>query len=55
MNPYLLRHYQATGSANGKGFVSFVPIVITPAAQAEATAAADGTGEPGAEEANPDQ
>lgn len=35
MNPYLLRHYQATGSAIGKGFVTFVPIVITPAATAE--------------------
>jgi len=29
MSPYLLRHYQATGSAGGKGFVTFVPIVIT--------------------------
>ena len=29
MNPYLLRHYQATGSAGGNGFVTFVPIVIT--------------------------
>ena len=28
MNSYLLRHYQATG-ATGKGFVTFVPIVIT--------------------------
>ena len=35
INPYLLRHYQATGSTNGKGFVSFVPIVITPAARSE--------------------
>jgi len=26
MNPYLMRHYQATG---GNGFVTFVPIVIT--------------------------
>jgi hypothetical protein len=32
MNPYLLRHYQATGSASGRGFVTFVPIVITTAA-----------------------
>lgn len=29
MNPYLMRHYQATGSAGGNGFVTFVPIVIT--------------------------
>ena len=28
MNAYLLRHYQATGSTGGKGFVTFVPIVI---------------------------
>jgi len=33
MNPYLLRHYQATGSTGGKGFVAFVPIVITSSAQ----------------------
>lgn len=35
MNPYLLRHYQATGFANGKGFVTFVPIVVTSAAESE--------------------
>ncbi|MBT8046971.1 MAG: sigma-E factor negative regulatory protein [Xanthomonadales bacterium] len=29
MNAYLIRHYQATGAASGKGFVTFVPIVIT--------------------------
>jgi hypothetical protein len=34
MNAYLLRHYQATGSTGGKGFVTFVPIVITASAQA---------------------
>lgn len=34
MNAYLLRHYQATGSTGGKGFVTFVPIVITTSAQA---------------------
>jgi hypothetical protein len=28
MNAYLLRHYQATGSTGGKGFVTFVPIVV---------------------------
>ncbi|MDT8320149.1 MAG: sigma-E factor negative regulatory protein [Xanthomonadales bacterium] len=32
MNSYLLRHYQASGRADGRGFVSFVPIVITPVA-----------------------
>jgi len=36
MNSYLLRHYQVTGSTGGKGFVTFVPIVVTQAnAQAE--------------------
>ena len=35
MNAYLLRHYQATGAAGGKGFVAFVPIVITREAAAE--------------------
>jgi sigma-E factor negative regulatory protein RseA len=36
MNAYLLRHYQAAGAAGGKGFVTFVPIVIRPVtAQAE--------------------
>jgi sigma-E factor negative regulatory protein RseA len=38
MNPYLLRHYQATGSTSGKGFVTFVPIVITSAAATEEAA-----------------
>ena len=33
MNSYLLRHYQVTGSTGGKGFVSFVPMVITQASQ----------------------
>jgi sigma-E factor negative regulatory protein RseA len=40
MNAYLLRHYQATGSTGGKGFVTFVPIVITSSAQAASTEAA---------------
>jgi len=31
MNSYLLRHYQATDSAGGKGFVTFVPMVVTQA------------------------
>jgi sigma-E factor negative regulatory protein RseA len=29
MDAYLLRHYQATGSTGGKGFVAFIPVVIT--------------------------
>jgi len=29
MNSYLVRHYQATGATGNKGFVAFVPIVIT--------------------------
>ena len=29
MNSYLLRHYQVAGSTGGKGFVTFVPIVVT--------------------------
>jgi sigma-E factor negative regulatory protein RseA len=47
MNSYLLRHYQATGSTGGKGFVTFVPIVVTQAATlADAQAKSqDGTGE----------
>ncbi len=36
MNAYLLRHYQVTEEAGGRGFVSFVPIVFT---QAPTTAA----------------
>ena len=32
LQPYLLRHYQATGNTGGKGFVTFVPIVSTSAA-----------------------
>lgn len=32
MNTYLLRHYQVTGEAGGRGFVSFVPIVVNQAA-----------------------
>ena len=28
MDSYLLRHYQATGTNGGKGFVSYVPIVV---------------------------
>lgn len=40
MNSYLLRHYQASGRADGRGFVSFVPIVVTPVA-VSATAEAE--------------
>ncbi len=42
MNSYLLRHYQMTGEAGGRGFVSFVPIVVTQA-EAEQDTAADVT------------
>jgi sigma-E factor negative regulatory protein RseA len=47
MNAYLLRHYQVAGSAGGKGFVSFVPIVVTqaPAQQSEVQDEADQEGE----------
>lgn len=36
MNAYLLRHYQAAGET-GKGFVSFVPIVVTRASDSPVT------------------
>ena len=42
MNAYLLRHYQATGSTGGKGFVTFIPIVITSSDQASSAEAAQG-------------
>lgn len=35
MSSYLLRHYQVTGSTGGKGFVSFVPIIVTRSAGSE--------------------
>lgn len=38
MNPYLLRHYQVTGSSSGRGFVAFVPVLVT--------SKVSGTGEP---------
>ena len=38
MNPYLLRHYQVTGGSNGRGFVTFVPVLVT--------SDASGAGEP---------
>jgi sigma-E factor negative regulatory protein RseA len=48
MNSYLLRHYQVAGSSGGKGFVSFVPIVVSGSAttqQAEADDADPNRGE----------
>jgi len=39
MNAYLLRHYQATGATGGRGFVTFVPIVIRPSAVQPVSAA----------------
>ncbi len=44
MHSYLLRHYQVAGSTGGKGFVSFVPIVVTHAA-AQADAQTDPKGD----------
>ena len=39
MNTYLLRHYQASGESGGRGFVSFVPILVSRSqAKAELTA-----------------
>jgi sigma-E factor negative regulatory protein RseA len=37
LNSYLLRHYQVTGSTGGKGFVTFVPIVVTRSTVAKET------------------
>jgi sigma-E factor negative regulatory protein RseA len=34
MNPYLLRHYQVTGGSSGRGFVAFVPVLVTSNASA---------------------
>lgn len=52
MDAYLLRHYQATGSTGGKGFVTLVPIVIrSTAVQAAGADTADGT----SREAEPDE
>ena len=41
MDAYLLRHYQATGATGGKGFVTFVPIVITASKDTAATESGD--------------
>jgi len=49
MDSYLLRHYQVTGSTGGKGFITFVPIVVTQAAasaDAPADSIVDQPGEP---------
>lgn len=52
MNAYLLRHYQATGSTGGKGFVTFVPIVVRSSpAETLGTDSTDGT----SREADPDE
>ena len=55
MTTYLLRHYQASGEAGGKGFVSFVPIVVAPAnvsasADVQADAEQDQSGKDGESE-----
>ncbi|MEJ2385652.1 MAG: RseA family anti-sigma factor [Xanthomonadales bacterium] len=34
MNQYLLRHYQATGGNNGRGFFTIVPVMVQRGAQA---------------------
>ena len=44
INHYLLRHYQATGGQNGRGLVTFVPVMVQaapPAEEAPAEAEAD--------------
>jgi sigma-E factor negative regulatory protein RseA len=33
MNSYFLRHYQVAGNTGGKGFVTFVPIIVTKASE----------------------
>lgn len=54
IDPYLLRHYQVTGGAGGRGFVSFVPIVVTQgvAGQDVAAPAPDAEPSPGGREDN---
>jgi hypothetical protein len=46
MDSYLLRHYQATGATGGKGFVTFVPIVITASKDTAATDSDDDAEKP---------
>lgn len=41
INAYLLRHYQVAGGAGGRGFVSFVPIVVTQGATLQPVADRD--------------
>jgi len=47
INHYLLRHYQATGGNNGRGFVTFVPVMVQRSASADEAARSD--------EAEPDE
>ena len=49
MNSYLVRHYQATGSTGGKGFVTFVPIVVTGSKAPNQTAVSDDVENPDTE------
>ena len=42
INHYLLRHYQATGGNNGRGFVTFIPVMVQRSAPAEDDADARG-------------
>jgi sigma-E factor negative regulatory protein RseA len=42
INHYLLRHYQATGGNNGRGFVTFIPVMVQPSVPAEGAADARG-------------
>ena len=48
MDSYLVRHYQATGASGGKGFVAFVPIVITGSKSQNETDSMDAAADPGA-------
>ena len=57
MNSYLLRHYQAAGSAGGRGFVTYMPIVINGPAPRTETEPEKVQGEPGTQQddQNPSQ
>ena len=46
MDSYLVRHYQATGASGGKGFVAFVPIVITGSNSQNETDSSDAAADP---------
>ena len=52
MDSYLVRHYQAAGTTGGKGFVTFVPIVITGSKTSSET---DGGNDPANPEAGKDE